>query len=260
MEDTEELVDFYVHRPLARPIARALMPTSVTPNGVTIAGGVLGVSAGAALWFSGDAPGLRLAGALLLFASVVFDCVDGQLARLRGQASRAGVIFDGLVDIAVGVATFAGAAHVLSRQYSAWSMWTLCAAAMVSSEAQCLLFDIAKERYVTARRITYTPGKLQMSAQPSAGQGAENAILVGMFERYATAITALAAASGPVTRGQIRAWATIGLGTHFALLYAAAALSYVWLPALFVCLLIYTTAMNAVLVALLWAAPLRFTR
>src|SRR5262249_2042470 len=149
MEDTEELVDFHIHRPLARPIARVLMPTPVTPNAVTLAGGVLGVSAGAALWFSGDAPWLRLAAAALLFGSVVFDCVDGQLARLRSQASRAGVVLDGVVDLVVGVATFTAAAHVLSREYSAGTMWALCVAAMASSEAQCLLFDVAKERYVT---------------------------------------------------------------------------------------------------------------
>ncbi|HMD37002.1 MAG TPA: CDP-alcohol phosphatidyltransferase family protein [Vicinamibacterales bacterium] len=259
MEDTEELVDFYIHRPLARPIARALMPTSITPNAVTIAGGALGVSAGAALWFSGDAPWLRLAAAGLLFGSVVFDCVDGQLARLRNQASRAGVILDGLVDIAVGVATIGAAAHVLSREYPAWSMWALCAAAMVSSEAQCLLFDIAKERYVTAQRITYVPGKLRMSGQSPAEESRESAILVGMFDRYATAVAALAAASGRITRAQMQAWATIGLGTHFALLYTAVAISYAWLPALYGCLMIYTTAMNVVLMALLWMRPLRFS-
>ncbi|HEV3141367.1 MAG TPA: hypothetical protein VGY57_12655, partial [Vicinamibacterales bacterium] len=66
MEETEELVDFYVHRPLARPIARALLPTSITPNGVTIIGGALGVLAGVALWYGADRPLLRLAAAALL--------------------------------------------------------------------------------------------------------------------------------------------------------------------------------------------------
>jgi phosphatidylglycerophosphate synthase len=259
MEDTEELVDFYIHRPLARPIARALMPTAVTPNAVTIVGGAVGVSAGAALWSSVDAPWLRLAAAALLFASVVLDCVDGQLARMRNQASRAGVILDGLVDIAVGVATITAAAHVLSRAYPAWSVWTLCIGAMASSEAQCLLFDVAKERYVKAQRIEYVPGKLRMSEQPRAQAAGESAILVSMFEQYTTTIAALAAASGRITRGQIRAWATIGLGSHFALLYVAAAVSYVWLPALYGCLLIYATAMNAVLAALLWMTPLRLS-
>jgi phosphatidylglycerophosphate synthase len=258
MEDTEELVDFYIHRPLAGPIARALMPTAVTPNAVTIAGGVLGVSSGVALWCSWDTPWLRLAAASLLFASVVLDCVDGQLARARNQASPTGVMLDGLVDIAVGIAAMAGAAHVLSRAYPPWTMWALCIAAMASSEAQCMLFDIAKERYVTAQRIAYEAGKLHLSEQPHVPAG-EIPALVSMFEFYATRIASLAAASGRITRGQMRAWATIGLGTHFALLYVAAALSFFWLPALGLCLVLYTTAMNAVLATLLWMRPLRFS-
>jgi phosphatidylglycerophosphate synthase len=190
---------------------------------------------------------------------VVLDCADGQLARLRNQASRAGVILDGLVDIAVGIAMFVGATRLLAGVYPAWQMWTLSIAAMTSSEAQCLLFDIAKERYVTVQQIAYVPGKLRMAEQPRTPSAGENAILVQMFDTYAARVASIAAASGRITRGQIRAWATIGLGTHFAIFYVAAAISFWWLPALLVCLLIFATAMNAVLVALLWMRPVRFS-
>jgi len=258
MEDTEEIADFFIHRPLARQIARALMPTGVTPNGVTVAGGALGIAAGAALWLSADAPVLRLVAAALLFASVVLDCTDGQLARLTNQASRAGVILDGLADVAVGIATFAGAAHVVARDYPAGA-WLLCLAAMASSEAQCFLFDVAKERYVTAKLIAYQPGKLRMAGQPLTDSTAGNAILVRLFDRYIALVQSLSSPSDrAITRGQMRAWATIGLGTHFALLYTAAAVSYAWPGALLACLLVFATAMNAVLIALLWVRPIRF--
>lgn len=273
MEETEELVDFYVHRRLARPIARALQPTRVSPNGVTIGGAVLGLAAGAALWNSGENPPLRLAAAVLLFASVVLDCTDGQLARLRNQASRAGVILDGLADSTVGFVAMAAAAHLLTRPYPGWPIWILTAVAMASSQAQCFLFDVAKERYVAARRLAYAPSKLLMServretAQSGPDISGEHSVLTGIFNRYAAVVAKLAGTADrsiappllPLERGHLRAWATIGVGTHFACLYAAAAISSVWLPALLVCLLIFSTVMNVVLAALLWLRPMRFS-
>ena len=273
MEDTEELADFYVHRPLARPIARALLPTRVTPNGVTIAGGVLGILAGVSLWYGAERPPLRLVAAVLLLASVVLDCADGQLARLRNQSSPAGVVLDGAVDAVVGFATLLGASHVLARLYPGWPVWTLGVVAMASSEAQCFLFDVAKERYVTARRLAYAPSKLLMSERPGGlpdprdSESGVKTLLIRIFNRYAALVRRLAGGSDRangrpleiLTRGQMRAWATIGLGTHFALLYAAAAVSYLWPPALYVCLLLFSTAMNVVLAALLWTRPMNFT-
>ena len=41
--DVEEPVDVYVHRPLAYLLARALLPTPISPNLVTIASMVIGV-------------------------------------------------------------------------------------------------------------------------------------------------------------------------------------------------------------------------
>jgi len=270
MEETEELVDFYVHRPIARPIARALQPTRITPNAVTIAGGALGVLAAVALWNGADRPPLRLAAAGLLFASVVLDCTDGQLARLRNQASRAGVILDGIIDVIVGFSVILTATSVLARAYPGWRMWILGAVAMASSEAQCFLFDVAKERYVTARRIAYAPSKLQMSERlreehrPQQSTPGEHSLMIGLFDRYAALVARIAGTTDgadgptlpPLTSRHIRGWATMGVGTHFALLYSAAAISYLWLPALLVCLLIFSSAMNVVLVTLLWARPM----
>src|SRR5206468_3323325 len=114
--------------------------------------------------------------------------------------------------------------------------------------------DVAKERYITARRIAYAPSKLLMSerardAQPSPAASGENSLLVRIFDRYAVLVARIAGdanriASPPLTARYVRTWATIGLGTHFALLYSAAAISYVWPPALLVCLLVFAGVMN----------------
>ena len=256
MKDTEELVDFYIHRPLAHRIARALASTGVTPNGVTIAGGVLGVLAGVSLWYGATDVPLRLVAAALLFASVVLDCTDGQLARLTNHTSRAGVALDGFTDAIVGFAMIAAASHVLAVAYPGPWMWALGLVAMASSEAQCFLFDVAKERYLAAQQAG--AGKLLIPERQPAGPD-ESAFLVRRFDDYMSIVRTLAAAPGSLTRGQMRAWATIGLGTHFALLYVSAALSYVWPPALLVCLMIFSTVMNGVLLTLLWLSPVNFT-
>ena len=121
------------------------------------------------------------------------------------------------------------------------------------------MFDVAKERYVTAKRIAYVPGKLRMAGEPPTESTPGNPFLVQLFDRYIALVRSLSGASDrAITRGQMRAWASIGLGTHFALLYTAAAMSYVWAPALLVCLLVFATVMNAVLIALLWMRPIQF--
>lgn len=84
----------------------------VTPNVYTSLSLVLG--AGAALCFLQAEPGSFAWGVLLLHISFIFDCADGQLARLRGIKSHRGAWFDyhsdkikdGFLLLALGVATF----------------------------------------------------------------------------------------------------------------------------------------------------------
>src|SRR5689334_13170437 len=84
----EEPIDVWVYRPIAYLLARALLPTPVSPNLVTLCSIVIGLFSGAA--FFASYPGhMRVAGALL-FTSAIFDCADGQLARLRGTSSKFG--------------------------------------------------------------------------------------------------------------------------------------------------------------------------
>jgi phosphatidylglycerophosphate synthase len=107
----EEPIDVWVHRPLAYVLAKALLPTPVSPNLVTCVSIVLGLGSGAC--FVTAFPGhLRVAG-LLLFASAIVDCADGQLARLRGTSSKFGRMLDGVADLVVSTATVAGAIWVL---------------------------------------------------------------------------------------------------------------------------------------------------
>jgi phosphatidylglycerophosphate synthase len=77
---------------------------------LSVAAGLLGAGGLATVSYWG-----RLGGVLLLVASVVLDCVDGDLARLELAQSPAGARLDVVGDYLVHVAVFAGLATGLLR-------------------------------------------------------------------------------------------------------------------------------------------------
>jgi phosphatidylglycerophosphate synthase len=87
----------FVARPLAAVVLVPLARTSVTPNQVTLATLVVFV-AGAVLMALKPGYGALVGGAAILEASYVLDCVDGQLARLKGTSSPIGAHLDFLMD------------------------------------------------------------------------------------------------------------------------------------------------------------------
>ncbi|MGE0601143.1 MAG: CDP-alcohol phosphatidyltransferase family protein [Dehalococcoidia bacterium] len=87
------IVSRYLNRPLSRPAARALVSTPVTPNAVTAFTLLLAVAAGAMV-----AAGWHIAGGIAIQAVSVVDGVDGELARLKGMATRFGEVFDAVTD------------------------------------------------------------------------------------------------------------------------------------------------------------------
>jgi phosphatidylglycerophosphate synthase len=87
----------FVARPLAAPVVALLERTRVTPNQVTLASLALFVASAALLVALPDHRGLVIA-VVVLELSYVLDCVDGQLARLRGSSSPIGAHLDFLMD------------------------------------------------------------------------------------------------------------------------------------------------------------------
>src|SRR5919201_4363021 len=74
--------------PYSKYLARFAARRGWTPNALTIVSFVVGLAAAAGFGF-GSRAGL-VAGALLLQASFVLDCVDGQLARYTRRFSNVG--------------------------------------------------------------------------------------------------------------------------------------------------------------------------
>ena len=111
-------------------LVRLLLPTGVSPTGVTLAGLVIVAAMPAmaltlSVWMSALAVGLLG----ILFQ--VTDCVDGGLARATGRSSRFGATVDYLVDMAQWGALYVSTGIVADRAVAAFEggetglVWTL---------------------------------------------------------------------------------------------------------------------------------------
>jgi phosphatidylglycerophosphate synthase len=259
--EVEEPADRLVHRPLAQLIVGALAASPLTPNHVTLLSGASGVAAAFLIAASVSRPALRFAAAVLLLLAAVLDCADGQLARRRGSSSRGGGALDGLVDEIVGCAVIWAVTYLAVQRYGRWT-WLLGAAALISAVVQCLMFDAAKEAYLARFGVAHTASKIVLAAgpRPSAAPPASETLLERLFDGYVQRIRWLAsrmsgdrACNRHSARRRVRVWATLGLGTHMACGYVAVATSVFWPPALYGCLLVFATLMNAqMLVLLCW--------
>jgi phosphatidylglycerophosphate synthase len=130
-----------------------LVNTRITPNQLTYLMVVAGVAAGAALLVPGLAG--ALIGALLIQLYLLLDCVDGEVARWRGQTSVTGVYLDRvghyLAEAALLVGFGVRAADVFAVEGPApnW-MWaflgTVAALGAVLIKAETDLVDVARSR------------------------------------------------------------------------------------------------------------------
>ncbi|HLU66361.1 MAG TPA: CDP-alcohol phosphatidyltransferase family protein [Kofleriaceae bacterium] len=110
----------YLIRPLTRPLSRALLGTRVSPNQVTVAAMLCGLVA-AGLAAAGGALLGAIAGALYWLGNAL-DCVDGDLARLRLQSSKAGEWLDSMADEVSTFSLLAGLGIGLFRE-GAGDVW-----------------------------------------------------------------------------------------------------------------------------------------
>lgn len=147
-EGVEEWVDLHFFRPLGIRVARALQPTRVSADQVTLWSLVIGLAAGHCFFYT--SPAINALGFALFILSDVFDSADGQLARLRGTSTPFGRILDGLSDNA----RFANLyLHVLARLivHQHWS-WPLAAlltiAAGVSHSYQSAAIDCIRHAFL----------------------------------------------------------------------------------------------------------------
>jgi phosphatidylglycerophosphate synthase len=95
--ELQDPLNFYFYHPLARRLARLLVPTPVSPNMVSVMSAACLCAASAC--FVGLAwPANAFAGLCFMLLWHIVDGADGDLARMTGRASATGELVDGVCD------------------------------------------------------------------------------------------------------------------------------------------------------------------
>jgi phosphatidylglycerophosphate synthase len=100
--ELQDGLNHYLYHPLAWQLARQLAKTPLTPNIVSVIGGLFVVAAAVVyaqpFWLGLAWPAAPLLGMALHMTWHVVDGADGDLARLTGRSSPIGEMVDGLCD------------------------------------------------------------------------------------------------------------------------------------------------------------------
>ena len=138
--DVEEIMDLIIFRPLSFFFVKLIYNINITPNQISVVAMIFGILAGIFYGFSTYV--YSLYGALCFFICNVFDCADGQLARLKKNGTIVGRIVDGLIDYVSSFSVFLGIAVYLSIEtQDPASAIILTLSAGISRAIQNMFFD-----------------------------------------------------------------------------------------------------------------------
>lgn len=183
-----------IYHPLGRMLARALVPTAVTPNMVSVAGGLLVALAGV-LYTQLSWPVSALLGLTAHALWHVVDGADGMLARLTGRASPIGELVDGVCDYASHMFLYTLLAVMLAETIGLWA-YPLVLFAGLSRIAQANHAESQRRIYLW--RVAGVPWLKQSFA--SGGQGLERqGLFARLFAPVGRLYVALAGTAGPVS-------------------------------------------------------------
>lgn len=154
----EEPIDVAWHRLLGYLVARACFPTPISADAITVMAIFIGVGSGVCIAI--PSPHHLGWGAALCTLSAVFDCADGQLARMRQRSSSFGRMLDGVADSIVMAAIAVGAiVHMLSRGALTGWQWLAIAATFPVCTFHFGHYDHYKNVYLRLTEPTYREGE-----------------------------------------------------------------------------------------------------
>jgi phosphatidylglycerophosphate synthase len=143
--ELQDPLNFYLYHPLAWRLALILAKTPVTPNMVSIFGGLLVVAA--AIAYTGLSwPVSALLGLVLHMSWHVVDGADGDLARITGRASPTGELVDGICDYASHIVLYLIMAGFLDKSMG-WIAWPIAVFAGISHAAQSNHVEVQRRQY-----------------------------------------------------------------------------------------------------------------
>lgn len=144
--ELEDTLNRLFYHPLSRRLALALRFTPVSPNMVSVFGGLLVVAAGLA-YTRIDWPLGVLIGFALHLSWHIVDGADGDLARLTGKASAFGELVDGMCDYGGHIILYIMLAAMLDGTLGGWA-WAAATAAGLSRIAQSNFSESQRRTYL----------------------------------------------------------------------------------------------------------------
>jgi phosphatidylglycerophosphate synthase len=146
MPEVEEIFDLILFRLAGFFLVKQIYGFPITPNQISLLSMILGMLA-AWYFFVGTSAAL-VCGGLLLALSNIFDCADGQLARLQQSGTLLGRVIDGVADYVVGIAVFLGIGFSISS-----SEWLMVILAGISSAVHAMFFDHYQSEFISIARM-----------------------------------------------------------------------------------------------------------
>ena len=145
--EVEEVLDLIFYRPLAFLLVKAVYRTGITPNQITL-GAIIFAVIGGIIFAQGGAENFFI-GAIFFTLYNIFDCADGQLARLKKNGSSLGRIIDGFADYIAGVSAylaigFGFANHTAEPKF----FWILLLLAAATNILHAITVDYYRNRYL----------------------------------------------------------------------------------------------------------------
>lgn len=146
--ESEEVADLLIFRPIAHIVVKIIYRTSLTPNQISLLSVISCFIA--AVLYAYATPWSWLVAACFYFFYCVLDCVDGQIARLKGTGTKTGRIIDGVADYVSHVLLYIGLIIAMVRMQAVYPLpffpeiliagwiWVLLTAATVVAHAMLL--------------------------------------------------------------------------------------------------------------------------
>lgn len=145
----DETLTLYIFRPIAFIFVKLLYKTPITPNQISMFSIFVGILSG--IFFSqGTLTSFIVAGLLYTF-SIVLDCVDGMIARLKKNGSAVGRIIDGFADYIVGISVYVGFTNGLIKAgYELpFNLWILITLAAISHIFHAMIVDYYRMEFMS---------------------------------------------------------------------------------------------------------------
>ncbi|QGN56465.1 CDP-alcohol phosphatidyltransferase family protein [Novosphingobium sp. Gsoil 351] len=184
--ELEDTLNHWLYHPLAWQLAKLLARTPLTPNQVSVAGGLTVVCAGIAytapLWGGEAWPFSALLGMALHMAWHVIDGADGDLARMTGRTSPYGEMIDGLCDYSSHFVLYLLLGVLLSATLGPWA-WAIAIPAGIAHAVQSTHVEAQRRFY-----LYWVYGKPWLNNALPEGRG-PFAWLVSLYLRVAMGTT-----------------------------------------------------------------------